>query len=150
MKSITKISILGVGSGLTLLCASLASPTEGKQRPVDFARDVRPILSEKCFACHGKDEKQRQAGLRLDLREAAVVKGSSGHIPIVPGKPASSALVARITATGPLKMPPAATGKKLTAEDIATLKRWIAEGAKYAPHWAYVAPKLPPLPAVSI
>jgi hypothetical protein len=150
MRSTYTIGLLGIATAALLLSASRATPVDVTKKPVDFARDVRPILSEKCFACHGKDEKQRQAGLRLDLREAAVAKGASGHSPIVPGKPSASAVVARITATGPLKMPPVASGKKLSAENIAILKQWIAQGAKYAPHWAYIAPRMPQLPALPI
>src|SRR5436309_10591361 len=136
MKSIYTIGLFGIATAALFASTTRATPADANKKNVDFAREVRPILSEKCFACHGKDEKQRQAGLRLDLREAAVARASSGHIPIVPGKPAASALVARITASGPLRMPPAATGKSLTADEIATLKQWIAQGAKYAPHWA--------------
>ena len=101
---------------------------------VDFARDVRPILSDKCFACHGPDDKHRLGGFRLDLREGAVKKATSGKSPIVPGKPHTSNLISRITTAGAMRMPPASTGKKLTGAEIETLKRWITQGAPYAEH----------------
>jgi hypothetical protein len=112
--------------------------------PVEFNRDIRPILSENCFYCHGPDKNQRKAKLRLDDRAIALAKGA-----IVPGKPDESELVSRIFSTvADEQMPPPETHKKLTPAQKATLKRWIAEGAEYQPHWAYITPKRPPLPAV--
>jgi hypothetical protein len=99
---------------------------------VDFNRDIRPILSDKCYFCHGPDPKQRKAGLRLDDRAVAVKKGA-----IVPGKPAESDLIDRINATDDAKMPPSDSNKTLTDAQKETLKRWIAAGAPYASHWAY-------------
>ena len=111
---------------------------------VDFNRDVRPILSDKCFACHGPDAKHRKADLRLDEEKAATAAGA-----VVPGKPAESALIARVTAADvDERMPPADGGKTLTPAEVDTLRRWVAAGAKYAPHWAYVAPKNHAAPAV--
>src|ERR1051326_5422476 len=104
---------LGAIAPIILVVGSHAVTQNTAKKQIDFARDVRPILSDKCFACNGKDDKKRQAGLRLDLREVATARGASGKTPIVPGKPAASALVTRVTATGPLVMPPAASGKKL-------------------------------------
>jgi len=105
--------------------------------PVDFNREVRPILSDKCFACHGPDANHREADLRLDIGEQAVEHGA-----IIAGKPAQSSMIQRIAATDPAeRMPPADTGKQLTATEIDTLTRWVAEGAEYAPHWAYVKPQ---------
>lgn len=113
-----------------------ALPASGAE-PVDFNRDVRPILSDKCFSCHGPDEKHRKAKLRLDDGKAALASGA-----ITPGKPAESEIVKRILAEDEAdRMPPKKSGKQLTAVEIDTLKRWVAEGAKYAPHWAYVPPK---------
>jgi mono/diheme cytochrome c family protein len=112
-----------------------AIPARGAE-PVDFNRDVRPILSDKCFSCHGPDEKHRKAKLRLDDGKAALASGA-----LAPGKPAESELVKRITAEDEAdRMPPKKSGKPLTAAEVATLKKWVAEGAKYAPHWAYVPP----------
>ena len=125
---------------IVAVALALAAPAaSAATAPVDFNRDVRPILSDHCFKCHGPDERTREARLRLDVRESALVPAKSGLIPIVPGKPDESELLARLTdAHEP--MPPAETGKKLAAAQIATLRRWVAEGAPYAPHWAFVAP----------
>ena len=107
----------------------------------DFNREIRPILSHNCFACHGHDEHDRQAGLRLDDRVAATSELDSGSTAIVPGDPAASELVVRIRETDPdLVMPPAGGNHTLTPEQKATLEAWIAAGAEYAAHWAYVAP----------
>src|SRR5690348_11139253 len=117
---------------------------------VSFNRDIRPILSENCFACHGHDDQKRKANLRLDLSETATRPAKSGAIAIVPGKLDESELVKRITATNPDdRMPPADSNKHLTAAQIETLKQWIAQGAKYQTHWAFVPPVRPPLPAIS-
>src|SRR5262245_4474088 len=114
---------------------------------VDFNRDVRPILSNNCFACHGPDEKVRKAELRLDTREGATAD-LDGRRAVVPGKPEASELVARIAAQDTEVMPPKKTGKKLSKAEINVLTRWVKEGATYAKHWAYVAPVRPVLPAV--
>jgi Protein of unknown function (DUF1553)/Protein of unknown function (DUF1549)/Planctomycete cytochrome C len=104
---------------------------------LSYNRDVRPILSDNCFACHGPDKNQRKGKLRLDERDVAIARKA-----IVPGKPGESALVARIDSTDvDEKMPPPDSHKKLTAPQKEILKKWIAEGAKYEPHWAYIAPK---------
>ena len=110
----------------------------------DYSRDVRPILSDKCFKCHGPDEKKRSAKLRLDDRAVAIKKGA-----VVPGKPDQSGVVQRIFSDdAEMVMPPPTSNKTLTAVQKATLRRWIAAGADVAPHWAFVAPKPPPLPPV--
>ncbi|HZP82232.1 MAG TPA: DUF1553 domain-containing protein [Chthonomonadaceae bacterium] len=143
------MAALGLG-GFALVCglALPARSAEGPKRAVDFDRDVRPILAENCFKCHGFDAGQRQAGLRLDVPEEATKKLASGKTALVPGNLAASELAQRITATGPMQMPPAYSGKKLKPAEIETLKRWIAQGARYAPHWSFVPPKRPPLPPV--
>src|SRR6185295_13030705 len=89
----------------------------------------------------------RQANLRLDTREGALARTASGRAAIVPGKPDASNLMARVQAKSPIQMPPPASGKKLTAADIAVLRKWIAQGAEYAPHWAFVPPKQPAVPS---
>ncbi len=111
------------------------------QQAVDFNRDVRPILSNNCFQCHGPDEKTRKAQLRLDTPEGAATV-------IVPGRPEASELLIRVTASpdDASLMPPAKTGKSLRERDIAILQQWIKDGAKYAPHWAYISPKPPLIP----
>jgi hypothetical protein len=118
-------------------------------RPPDFNRDVRPILSRHCFACHGPDEHDRRGGLRLDDRDAAISELESGARAIVPGRPDESELVSRIHETDPdVVMPPPATNHVLTAAQKEILARWIAAGATYAPHWAYVPPVAHAQPAV--
>ena len=112
--------------------------------PLDFNRDIRPILSENCFYCHGQDGNKRQGDLRLDQRETAIASGA-----IVPGKAAESAIVARIHETDPdVQMPPPKSNRKLSPEQKVILERWINEGANYAPHWSFVAPVKPSLPEV--
>jgi len=129
-----------------LLCGAASPRVFAKAR---FNRDVRPILSENCFACHGPDAKQRKAKLRLDAREDAVKPAESGDVAIVPGKPERSALVERIESTdGDDVMPPPKSHKQLTAAQKATLKQWIAEGAVYEAHWAFTPIARPSLPAV--
>ncbi len=135
---------------LTLACAfwlplglSLARAETGPTAPhdgVDFTRDVLPILADHCFHCHGPDEASRAADLRLDRREAAV-SADAGSAVIVPGHPESSPLIERIMADDDdLVMPPPAALKPLSAAQRATLRRWIAAGAEYARHWAFLPP----------
>lgn len=133
---------------LLMLAFGTAASGQARTALVDYNRDVRPILAENCFQCHGPDTAKRQAGLRLDVADTAYRKLASGLTAIVPGSPDSSELVTRISAHNALQMPPVSYNKKLTTTQIATLKRWIAEGAKYAPHWAYAVPKRPAVPAV--
>ena len=114
----------------------LAMPLQAAE-PIDFNRDVRPILSDKCYFCHGPDEKHREADLRLDQ---APPLGSK--VIVKPGKPDESELIRRILSTDADEhMPPAKSGKTLTAAEIATLQRWIEQGGQWATHWAYVAPR---------
>ena len=117
---------------------------------VSFNRDVRPILSEHCFPCHGPDAQARRAGLRLDLREEALQPAKSQALPIVPGDPASSELVARITSSDDNDlMPPPKFQKKLTAVQIEILRKWIADGALYQKHWAFESLVHPPLESLT-
>jgi mono/diheme cytochrome c family protein len=130
---------------MLLVVSASASAVEAP----DFNREIRPILSRNCFACHGPDEHDRQGGLRLDDRAAATTELESGLTAIVPGKPAESELVARIHATDPdVVMPPPESNHVLTAAQKDLLERWIAAGAPYAAHWAYVPPVAAPDPAV--
>ncbi len=133
----------------SLLLLSLTPPAlAATVKPADFNRDIRPILSDNCYACHGPDEKARKAKLRLDQKDAAFQKHEDGFV-IVPGKPAESKLIERITATDPDDlMPPPKSGKKLSAAQIDVLRRWIVEGAKWEQHWSFIPPLRPPLPAV--
>ncbi|MCA9269836.1 MAG: DUF1549 domain-containing protein, partial [Planctomycetales bacterium] len=109
--------------------------------PVDFSRDIRPLLSQNCFRCHGPDPDDREADVRLDTHEGALAKTDSGFV-IVPGKPQESLLVGRITATdADERMPPVESGLKLTPAQIDLLRRWVAEGAPWQGHWSFVAPE---------
>lgn len=111
-----------------------------------YNRDIRPILADKCFACHGPDAAHREADLRLDQRDSAVAMRDD-RAAIVPGDPSASELVRRITSNDPdLQMPPPATGKTLTADEIAALTTWIRGGAEYQAHWAYVPPQRTSVP----
>src|SRR5262245_7334995 len=141
----------GIVAGILLVCLrSLDGAAEEKGPPVDFNREVRAILSRNCYACHGPDAEHRKAGLRLDLRDAALGKLETGAIAVVPGKPDDSELVARITSTDPAeRMPPKDTGRQLTPAEVALLQRWIAEGASYAEHWSFIRPVRPALPKVA-
>ena len=135
---------------LLLALAGLRLPVSALTQPkLDFNRDVRPILSDKCFLCHGPDDKQRKADLRLDLKESAFKAGKSGALPIVPGNPGKSELVARVTSTDTDDvMPPPKVHKRVSAQELEILKRWIAEGAEYQGHWAFQPVKRPPVPKV--
>ena len=107
---------------------------------LQFNRDVRPILSDKCFGCHGPDSGHRKAGLRLDIREEAIKAAKSGEIPLKPGSPEGSHLLERILSTDADEVmpPPEAKLPKLTKKEIETIRRWIAEGAKYEAHWSFI------------
>lgn len=116
-------------------------------RTIDYNRDIRPILSEKCLSCHGPDEEQRQAGLRLDMRESAVQELASAAIAIRPGEPDRSELVRRIdSAEDHERMPPPESQTSLSDTEKALLRTWIAEGAEYSPHWSFVRPQRPAPP----
>ncbi len=116
--------------------AVLAACSAIAAEPVRYNRDIRPILSDKCFFCHGFDEKKREAGLRLDTREGALKKNV-----IVPGKPAQSELLKRVTTKDAEDHMPPAKSKlaSLTTAEVELLRRWIAEGANYEAHWAFVS-----------
>jgi len=104
---------------------------------VRFNRDIRPIMAETCFRCHGPDKNSRMAGMRLDIRDEALKPTARGTVPIVPGDPDKSAIIQRIFGDGARVMPPASIHKELTAAQKDTIRRWVAEGAKYEGHWAY-------------
>lgn len=131
-------------SRLLLIIACLLSVTKhGFADKPSFNRDIRPILSDACFYCHGPDAAHREAGLRLDVEEEAK------DYAIVPGDLEASEVVARITAEDPdMRMPPVDSGKELTDEQIELLKTWIEQGAEYEPYWAYVDPAPHPVPDV--
>jgi len=133
-----------LGLAPLLLCALLPLPRASGAAKLDFNRDIRPILSDNCFACHGPDTQKIKGGLRLDSHEAALKPAKSGAPAIVPGKPEKSALLQRInTKSAADLMPPPEAHKTLSAAQKDTLRRWIAEGANYSAHWAFVAPQRP-------
>lgn len=130
-----------VAAGLTTLSAA----------SVDFGRQVRPLLADRCFSCHGPDAAQRQAGLRLDERDAATISAASGRTPIEPGEPDQSELLRRVSSTDPaIRMPPAYMGHDpLDRLDVEVLRQWISEGAAYETHWSFQPPARPAEPEVS-
>ncbi|MDB6069480.1 MAG: Planctomycete cytochrome, partial [Verrucomicrobiales bacterium] len=131
--------------------AALAAPTDpaAGTSPL-YNRDIRPILSDNCFNCHGPDSASRKAGLRLDTFEGATTPNKDGVVGLIPGKPDESEIIKRaLTTDVDDVMPPPETHKSLKPEQIDTLKRWIAEGAKYQAHWSFIAPQLPAIPAVA-
>jgi hypothetical protein len=121
-----------VTRGILLLVAPLLLHAE-----VRFNRDIRPIMADTCFRCHGPDKSSRMANMRLDIREEALKPLRDGAIPIVPGQPEKSAIIQRIFAAGARIMPPAFAHKELTQAQKETIRQWVAEGAKYEGHWAY-------------
>lgn len=131
-----------------VLAGMVCLPGRGATVDIEYNRDVRPILTENCFPCHGTDSAARKAKLRLDRFEDATAQREDSSPAIVPGKPGESELVRRIFDPGDDIMPPEKAHKTLTSAQKELLKRWIGEGAKYQPHWAFIAPKRPPLPKV--
>jgi hypothetical protein len=135
-----------------LLCfpalAAWQAPSDPQEKPLDFNRDIRPILSDTCFACHGPEEEGRQGNLRLDLKEGAFADRSEYRI-IVPGNSAASRLYQRISATDKTsRMPPPWSGRTLTAKQIELIREWIDQGASWQSHWAFDPPKRSALPEV--
>jgi hypothetical protein len=137
-----KPGISALVSALTLIPATYAAS-------VSFNRDIRPIMADTCFRCHGPDKNSRMAGMRLDIREEALKKTATGVTPIVPGDPENSAIVQRVFAGNAARiMPPNYAHKELSAAQKDTIRRWVAEGAKYEGHWAYQPIRRPAVPPV--
>ncbi|NBO66080.1 MAG: hypothetical protein EBU88_14775, partial [Acidobacteria bacterium] len=135
---------------LTVLFVPRPGAVQSAEQSIRFGRDILPILSANCLPCHGPDELNRKAGLRLDLEAAAKTVRRSGT-PIKPGDPASSQIIARITSTDPdLVMPPASSHKKLSSGQIELLRRWVAAGAPWGRHWSFEPVVLPALDRTSI
>ena len=131
-----------------LLCLPGSRLGHSAESSLDFNRDVRPILSDRCFACHGPDADDRQAGLRLDDRGVATAVLESGGTAIVPGKPEASGILARVASTDPdVVMPPPHVNKPVTPAEADILRRWIAAGAEYRGHWAFERVQRPAVPA---
>jgi hypothetical protein len=137
-----------------VLCivACFAASTAAAAEPdrVSFNRDLRPIMSDTCFRCHGPDRNARKADMRLDIREEATKPTRSGRIPIVPGEPDKSEIINRIFSTGANVMPPKTAHKELTQAQKELFRRWVAEGAVYEGHWAFQPIKRPPVPEVAV
>ena len=133
----------------TLLPGTLLVLPLSAAPPVDFARDVRPLLSDRCFSCHGPDESKRQAGLRLDTEDGAK-KPRGPRTPIVPGNAVASEILKRVAPENPARRmpPPYSDRKPLTETEVATLRTWIEQGAKWQGHWSFTAPVRPEEPAV--
>src|SRR5579864_2126297 len=138
------------------LCAATfandpASASAGSSSdPVQFNRDIRPILSEHCYTCHGPDKANRKTQMRFDTEEGAFTPLASGAFAIVRGDTSKSVMLQRITSDNKaIRMPPAYLGySKLSEHDIDLVRRWIAEGAPWQKHWSFIPPVRPPLPAV--
>ena len=140
------VSFVVAAQALVGVSYSRASAAEDR---IDFNRQIRPLLSDNCFQCHGPDAKAREADLRLDL-EASAKAGRDGHVVIAPGKPSDSALVIRITSQNPEeRMPPHSSDKHLTDAEIELLTAWIKQGANWSTHWAYVPPQRHAIPMVN-
>jgi len=118
----------------------LSAPADEPAKPVDFSREIRPILSDACFACHGPDAESRKADLRLDIKEGAFAD-LSGYQAIVPGDPDDSELYLRISEESKsMRMPPQRAERQLTPEEIETIRLWIEQGAVWQQHWSFVRP----------
>jgi hypothetical protein len=135
--SLRRVALFAAAAIVSLQAGALAGA-------VRFNRDIRPILSDKCFFCHGPDAKKREADLRLDVREVALKEGA-----IEPGKPDESEMIERILSKKPKEHMPPAKSKlaEISPAEVETLKKWIAEGAEYEPHWAFIPLKPSDAPA---
>ena len=141
---ISPLPLLAALSGVPLA----AAPPAAAARPLAFNADVRPILADRCFACHGPDARKREADLRLDTREGLFGE-RKGHAPVVPSDPGRSELVRRVTSSDPSeRMPPPKSGKALSDAEKALLRRWVEEGGTWQGHWAYIPPARPEPPPV--
>ena len=148
------IAILSIPVFLIISYVVVKNVDSGPKLPskVDYNFHIRPILSDKCFACHGPDEAKRESGLRLDTEEGAyaALKEAPGKFGIVPGSPDESELIHRIfTEDSSMLMPPPEFKLALTHREKELLRKWIEQGAEYKPHWAFVAPEMPEVPVVS-
>ena len=143
------LSLVRAGFGLFALAAGAAG-ADTQPDKVHFNRDIRPIFSDTCFHCHGFDAKARKANLRLDLREEALKRTENDVYPIVPGKPEESEIIKRLyTTDADDLMPPPKAHKEITPTQKEMIKRWVAEGAVYEPHWAYAPLTKPAVPVIS-
>ena len=145
----TCLPLIGGGVSCFLLLSGLLAESGSSTPEVDFNLEVRPILSDNCFACHGPDQKKRQFELRLDTPEGPFQERDFGGPVVVPGDSASSMLYRRVTSENAAwKMPPASSGKELSDQQVDLIKSWIDQGAEYQGHWAFQTPERPALPEV--
>ncbi len=138
------LTISGLSVGGRLQQVTAAAPAA-----IDFNRDIRPILSNSCFQCHGPDENTRKAGLRLDRPEGLFGQGESGATSVVPGHSETSEVLRRVLSKDPAeRMPPEGSGKTLSGAEVDRLRAWIDEGATFTQHWSYITPQRPRLPEI--
>ena len=152
MKKYIIFGIVLVVAGLLYGVIDLAKAKKEKENLISYNRDIRPILSDKCFSCHGPDVSKIKAGLRLDLPASAFaeLEKNKGHFAIVPGNPEKSELIKRISSNDPAIMMPMPESHlaRLTTDEIKLFTKWIEQGAKYEKHWAFLAPVKEALPEV--
>ena len=152
MKKYIIIGIVLVVAGLLYGVIDLANAKKQKEDLISYNRDIRPVLSDKCFSCHGPDVSKVKAGLRLDLPASAFaeLEKNKGHFAIVPGNPEKSELIKRVSSNDPAIMMPVPESHlaRLTTDEIKLFTKWIEQGAKYEKHWAFVAPVKEALPEV--
>ncbi len=154
MSDFRSCTVWGIRLSSILFGSIVAIPALAQVKPakpiqgIDFQREIRPILSDACFHCHGPDKNTRMAGLRLDTKEDAFSKRKTGAA-IIPGNPDASLIIQRLTHADKAKrMPPEYSHKSVTPKQIETIKRWIASGAGWQEHWSFTAPTRPKPPAV--
>jgi hypothetical protein len=147
-----RISSWGIVGTFSVICAALLPSIDAAERlpaTIEFNRDIRPILSDNCYQCHGPDKAKRKADLRLDTKAGVLGDRGGDHL-VVPGNFAESELFQRLTSDdADLRMPPADSGRKLTGRQIELIRRWIERGAKWQKHWAFIPPKRPTVPRLS-
>ena len=152
MKKYIIIGIVLVVAGLIYGVIDLANTKKQKENLISYNRDIRPVLSDKCFSCHGPDVSKVKAGLRLDLPASAFaeLEKNKGHFAIVPGNPEKSELIRRVSSNDPAIMMPVPESHlaRLTTDEIKLFTKWIEQGAKYEKHWAFVAPVKEAIPEV--
>ena len=152
MKKYIIIGIVLVVAGLLYGVINLANAKKQKENLISYNRDIRPVLSDKCFSCHGPDVSKVKAGLRLDLPASAFaeLEKNKGHFAIVPGNPEKSELIKRVSSNDPAIMMPVPESHlaRLTTDEIKLFSKWIEQGAKYEKHWAFVAPVKEALPEI--
>ncbi|HAW29544.1 MAG TPA: hypothetical protein DCY03_15725 [Planctomycetaceae bacterium] len=147
-RTISLFAVFSVAVACILYQNVVAETPLTSDQPLDFATDIRPLLSDACFSCHGPDPEHREADLRLDLKETVFAQ-HNGQALIVPGKPTDSLLYQRMTAADESeRMPPVDSGKKLSQSDLVKIRKWIEAGAPWASHWAFQTPVKPEIPEV--